>query len=118
MNNKIKAGILTLGAMMLPLVSFAALENFKGLITSVGDIINTIIPLMFAVALIGFFYGLIKYIFGADHDKEAAKKTMIWGVVALFVMSAVWGLVNFLGEAVGINQDEAPDVSGLIPNNN
>jgi hypothetical protein len=71
MNNKIKAGILTLGAMMLPLVSFAALENFKGLITSVGDIINTIIPLMFAVALIGFSF---------FKKKKSAAKMQQWFV--------------------------------------
>lgn len=117
MNKKIKIGALTLGAMLLPLVSFAALGNISGLVTDIGDIIDTIIPIMFAIALIGFFYGLIKYIFGAEHDKEAAKKTMIWGVVALFVMSAVWGLVNFLGDAVGVENDSAPDVSNLIPNN-
>ncbi len=117
MSTKIKIGTLVASAFFLPLVSFAALENITELVGDIGEIINTIIPIMFAIALIGFFYGLIKYIFGAEHDKEAAKKTMIWGIVALFVMSAVWGLVNFLGTAVGVDPTDAPDVSGLIPNN-
>lgn len=106
---------LIIGALALPLVSSAQLENVEGLATSVGNIIDTLIPIVFTLALLVFFWGLVKYIFGAEHDKEAAKKTMLWGVVALFVMSAVWGLVNFLGEAVGIDQEAAPDVGNLIP---
>lgn len=106
---------LIVGALALPLTSFAALENIEGLAGDVGSIINTLIPIVFTLALLVFFWGLVKYIFGAEHDKEAAKKTMLWGVVALFVMAAVWGLVNFLGEAVGIEQEAAPDVGNLIP---
>ncbi|MFA6270213.1 MAG: hypothetical protein WC657_03335 [Candidatus Paceibacterota bacterium] len=103
-------------ALALPLTSFAALGNIDGLITDIGNIINKIIPIMFALALLGFFYGLVKYIFGKEDDKDAAKKTMIWGVVALFVMASVWGLVRFIGTAVGIDEEAAPSVSPLIPN--
>ena len=106
---------LTIGALALPLTSFAALGNIDSLVTDVGNIINKIIPIMFALALLGFFYGLVRYIFGKEDDKDAAKKTMIWGVVALFVMASVWGLVTFIGTAVGVNQDTAPVVSPLIP---
>lgn len=112
---KTKIGAIVLGALLLPITSFAALENLEGLVGDVSSIINMLIPIIFTVAVLGFFYGLVKYIFGAEHDKDAAKKTMLWGVVALFVMAAVWGLVNFLGEAIGIDQDTAPDVGGLIP---
>ena len=76
----------------LPLVSFAALGNIGGLVNDIGAIINRIIPIMFALAVLGFFYGLVSYIFGKEDNKDQAKKTMIWGVVALFVMASVWGL--------------------------
>ncbi len=42
---------------------------------------------------------------------------MIWGIVALFVMVAVWGLVAFIGNALGItpgqNSGNIPTVTGL-----
>ncbi|MEK7669139.1 MAG: hypothetical protein AAB350_00910 [Patescibacteria group bacterium] len=86
------------------------------LVTSVGLIVNKIIPIMFAIALLGFFYGLVMYIFGKEDNKDQAKKTMIWGVVALFVMAAVWGLVAFIGDAVGVDTTTGgPDVGNLIP---
>lgn len=106
---------LVAGSLLLPLTSFAALGNISGLVTDIGVIINKIIPVLFALALLGFFYGLVMYIFGAEDNKDKAKKTMIWGVVALFVMSSVWGLVRFLGDAVGVGQDQGVDVSRLLP---
>jgi hypothetical protein len=107
---------LIVGALALPLVSFAqSLSSLKTLVGSIGDIINLLIPIMFALALLGFFYGLVMYIFGKEDNKDQAKKTMIWGVVALFVMASVWGLVTFIGTAVGVDQGAAPSVSPLIP---
>jgi hypothetical protein len=107
---------LIVGALALPLTSFAALGNISGLVTDIGNIINQIIPILFALALLGFFYGLVMYIFvGDDEKKTKAKQTMIWGVVALFVMASVWGLVRFIGNAVGVDQGAAPSVNPLIP---
>ena len=101
MKTKTKIGALIVGALALPITSFAALGNIDTLITDVGNIVNKIIPIVFALALLGFFYGLVMYIFGKEDNKDQAKKTMIWGVVALFVMASVWGLVRFIGNAVG-----------------
>ena len=106
-----------------PLVSFAALGNISSLVTDIGAIVKLIIPILFAVALLGFFYGLVLYIFSGEHDAEKAKKYMLWGVVALFVMASVWGLVAFLGNAIGLPTSStpvapAPNVSGtFIPGN-
>lgn len=107
---------LTVASLALPLTSFAAFGKIETLVGDIGRIVNLVIPIVFALALLGFFWGLVKYIFGAEHDKETAKKTMLWGIVALFVMAAVWGLVRFLGEQVGIDTEgKAPSVSPLIP---
>ncbi|MEK7116866.1 MAG: hypothetical protein AAB837_01735 [Patescibacteria group bacterium] len=107
--------MITIGALALPLVSFAALGNVEGLVVDIGTIVNKVIPILFAIALLGFFYGLVKYIFGGEESKIDAKKTMIYGVVALFVMASVWGLVRFIGTAVGVTEQGAPSVSPLIP---
>lgn len=112
---------LTIGTLALPLVSFAqgtggSLSNLSSLVTQFGNIINLLIPIVFAIALLVFFWGLVMYIFGKEQDKERAKKTMIWGVVALFVMAAVWGLVAFIGQAVGVDTTTGgPNVQNLIP---
>jgi len=96
----------------LPVVAFAQtgnLSNISALLRNVGDIVNLALPIIVAVALLFFFYGLAKFIL-ASGDEEARKQgkhIMIWGVVALFVMVSVWGLVAFLGNALGISQGQS-----------
>ena len=115
MKTKAKISALIVGTLALPIVSFAQLGNVSNLVGSIGGIVNQIIPILFALALLGFFYGLVMFIFGKGEDKEQHKKTMIWGVVALFVMASVWGLVSFIGNAVGVQQTSGPSVNPLIP---
>jgi len=61
-------------------------------------ILNPIIGFMFAVAVVMFIYGIVEYIWSADNeDKVAVGKThMIWGIVGIFVMIGVYGILNLL----------------------
>lgn len=90
---------------LMPFIASAqSLSNVSTLLTSIGKLINTALPIVVGLALLGFFWGLAMFIFASsDPEKKAeGKHIMIWGVVALFVMVAVWGLVNFIGSAVGV----------------
>ncbi len=115
MKKLISFGIVALAS---PVLAFGQeLNNVKSLAESIGDIINILIPIIFALAMLFFFWGLAMYIFGGEHKADQAKKTMIWGVVAIFVMAAVWGLVAFLGDALGIDTGTGPgfNVRQLVP---
>jgi hypothetical protein len=88
-----------------PTFAFAQqLGNIETFMRSIGRLIDLALPMVVALALLGFFYGLAKFIFSAgDSDKQAeARSIMIWGVIALFVMVSVWGLVQFVGNALNI----------------
>ena len=102
--NKVILGLLALA----PAFAFAQgdLGNVDSLLQSVGDLITTALPIVVALALLAFFWGLVKYIFaqGNEESKADAKKIMIYGLIALFVMVSVWGIVRFIGEAVGIDE--------------
>lgn len=68
-------------------------------------IINkSIVPLLITAAMIVFIYGVITYIqSGADSTKRAeGANFMLWGIVGLFVITAVWGLVKILTDTFGI----------------
>jgi phosphatidylglycerophosphatase A len=62
------------------------------------NLINQAVVLVLALALLFFFWGVAKFILNADNDEKRTegKKVMIWGIIALFVMVSVWGLVNIL----------------------
>ncbi len=94
-----------------PVFAFAqSLGNVGTLVDNVKGIINKIIPLLFGVAIIYFFWGLITFIRAAGDPKgqEAGKSQMIWGIIALFVMVAIYGLINWLGTAIGISPSATP----------
>lgn len=66
-----------------------------------------IIPILFSLALIVFIVGVIKYIVNADEatEREQGRKFMLYGIVALFVMVSVWGLVAVIQGTFGIGND-------------
>ena len=61
-------------------------------------ILNPIIGFMFAVAVVMFIYGIVEYIWSADNEDKVAvgKKHMIWGIIGIFVMIGVYGILNLL----------------------
>ncbi len=101
---------------LLPTITSAQLEGTSGLFQAALDIVRDIlIPLAFILSLLFFFWGVAMYIRSEGTGKEEGKKIMIWGVVALFVMSSVWGLVTFLRVELGIGDDSSlpiPTVGG------
>jgi len=104
---------------LVPVVALAQLTEVEGIVGSIGRIVNLLLPIVFAIGLLVFFWGLAKYILAAGDPAKASegKSIMIWGVIALFVMAAIWGLVRFIGESLGISTTDtdvtAPGVSNL-----
>jgi len=77
------------------------------LILAFGGLIKQIVNLLMAIAILVFVWGLVKFIFKIGGDEKAAaegKNFMGWGLLALFVIFSVWGIVNLLGSELGIEQ--------------
>lgn len=76
--------------------------NLRDVIFGVGDVVNVLIGIVVALAVLFFLWGLAKFVFhvgGDEGAREEGKKIMLWGVIGLFVMVSVWGLVGFLSDA-------------------
>jgi len=69
-------------------------------------IINSaVVPLIFALAVAMFIWGVVQYVINSDQEakKDKGRQFMIWGIIALAVMISVWGLVRILGNSFGID---------------
>lgn len=66
-------------------------------------ILQPLIYLLFAVALIYFLWGVFKFVAGQNNEEgqEEGKQHMIWGIVGLFIMVSVWGILNFIQSTLG-----------------
>lgn len=90
-----------------PTMAFAQnLGNIESLLKSIGKLIDIALPIVVAVGLLAFFWGLVKFIFGGESAKDEGKSLMLWGIVALFLMVSVWGIVKWIGFQVGIGQGD------------
>jgi hypothetical protein len=71
----------------------ADITDLKSLITYAIQIMNALIPLFFAMAFLGFIWGVIKYLYAAGPQKlSEARNYIIFGILAMAVMLSVWGL--------------------------
>jgi len=110
----------TIAAFALPFVALAQNNPDLGGIDSatnqIGNIIDNLIPIIAALALLFFFWGLATFILAAgdEEKRKSGKQMMIWGIVALFVMAAIWGIIQFLGGLFGVQTGGSIDVPTVI----
>ena len=107
---------LVFGLMALtPMLASAQLGNVERLLESLGNLVALALPIVVALALLAFFWGLVKFIFAQGNEEARAdgKKIMIWGLIALFVMVAFWGLVEFIGNALNIDTGGSTDIPSV-----
>ncbi len=74
------------------------MEPVKELLSDIVRlIVNPIIVLGFVVATIYLFYGIVKLIWGADgNDLETNKKSVMYGIVGMFIMFSVYGILRIV----------------------
>jgi len=98
----------------VPLVASAQeLGNIEALVQSFGNIIDMLIPIAFTLILLAFFWGLARYVMNADDEeaRDQGKRIMIGGIIALFVASAIWGIIGFLENALLGGESEKTEES-------
>jgi len=66
-------------------------------------VINPIIFFLFALAMVYFLYGVAQYLLSPDNEEihKKSKSQMLYGVIGLFVMVAVFGIMNLILNTVG-----------------
>jgi hypothetical protein len=76
----------------------SSIYNFQGVVSCFSGLINLVIPVIIGLAVLLFIMGLIKYITAGGNEDQVteARSYIIFGIIALFVMVSVWGLVGIL----------------------
>lgn len=94
------------GLSFLPLVSGAqALTNLLTLVDNTITLIEGAIIIVFLIAVLVFSWGIVKYITAAGDPAKLkeARGFLFWGIIGIFVLAALFGLVQFIGTALGIS---------------
>ncbi len=114
---KIRTPLVSVLLLLTPSFVFAAtlMTPVITFLNAVQTILMNLIPLGIAVALLAFFWGLIRFLRKSD-AKADGKNIMLWGIITLFVMVSVWGIITLAQGALGIDANArvtAPHIPGI-----
>ena|SRR5258708_6875948 len=86
--------------------------SIPAVINVILGIFSALIPLLIGIAVALFLYGVLKYVMVGDDEsgRRDAVGYMIWGIVSIFVMISIWGLVGILNGTFGTIGASVPPV--------
>src|SRR6185369_2737726 len=112
---KVLASVLVGFSPLLAFAQYTPSQGIVGLIKFFSTILGYLFPVLIALAVILFIWRVFQYTISADEDtKEKAKSGIIWGIVGIFVMVSVWGLVAILQSTFG-TQGVQGNIGNPIP---
>ena len=80
-----------------------------GLVRQLAKIFNVIVPFLIGLAVFLIIYGILRHIASADDEEKRteARNFILWGIVGVFIMVSVWGLVNILIKTFNLDNSNA-----------
>lgn len=102
---------------LMPVAALAAVTGGSGtncaaaqtgtvdfILCKASQLLTTVVPVLIALGVVYFIYGVITYMIGSDEEaKKKGRDRIIFGIIGLAVIIAVWGLVKLLTNTFGID---------------
>ncbi|MDO8482125.1 MAG: hypothetical protein Q7S75_03525 [bacterium] len=87
-------------SLVLPAIAFAATapRTWSELVNALVSIMSTGAITLITLAFVIYFYGISSNIlkFGEDTNGEKKRAYFVWGIIILFVMVSIWGILRLL----------------------
>jgi len=98
------ANILLLFVTIFPTITEAI--TLTDTIDVINKLVNSLIPLILAVTVLIFFWGLAMYLLnvGSSENKSNGIHIMVTGIIAIFVMVSIWGIIGILQSTFQVAQ--------------
>lgn len=100
---KLSIGLLA-GTALLP--AAASAQTLLNTLALVSTFLNSLVYLFITLAIVVFFWGLIQYLMGGMESKAEGLQKMLMGVVAIFVMVSIWGIIRLLQSTFRVTSTE------------
>ncbi len=113
-----KKAFIALSAFALPALALAqAVRDANTLFSKATNILNAIIPIVISLAVVVFIIGIFRYIIAGDEEsKKGAKSLILYGIIGIFVMISVYGLVRVLVNTFGLEKQlDNSDIPQVLP---
>ena len=92
-------------------------KNIPDLLNKIGAVFVDATPFVLALATFIIIVGAVNYIRQAGNEEKVkeAKAYIIWGLISLFVMVSIWGIVNVLIGSFQFNNRVSPNDLPVLP---
>ncbi len=81
--------------------------TLSGILCKISDLLNLVVPILVALGVIYFIWGVISYVIGTDEETKASgRQKIIYGIIGLAVIVGVWGLVKILNTTFGVDTNQ------------
>jgi hypothetical protein len=99
-------------SLFVPAAAFAQTSKIGRIISETAEVMTDVIAVLLAFSITVFGWGIVKLIYaGGDPQKiKDAKGIIWWGVIGIFVLAAISGIIYFIQEYLGI-----PGGGGVTP---
>lgn len=115
-------------ALLAPAFAFASSTTIQNVLCTIGQLVGQATPIVAALALLAFFWGLAMYVFSLSGSSDASahmgggygiqaaaspqgkkmgRTVMLYGIIVLFVMMSIWGIVTLLQDTFGLRNAES-----------
>ena len=95
-------------------IAYADLNGFIGKVDT--TIINPLIFLLFALAIVYFLYGVLEFLMNQENEekKTSGKSHMLWGVVGIVIMLGVWTILSMVQSTIGVPTSQINPQQGTV----
>jgi uncharacterized protein with PQ loop repeat len=118
MKKLFKGGAIALA--LMPFIIFAQQPQADAfsILDRIAVFVSRSVPVLIAIAFAFFLYGVVLFIMAQDADKKKdARGILIQGIIGLFIMLSIWGLVGIIQRSIGtgsggtLNQSDLPTIN-------
>lgn len=93
------------------------ITDIFGLVCRITAIIRLLLPFIIALAILVILWGILIYLTqaGSEEKRKEAIGYVVWGIISLFVMVSIWGLVNVLIFTFNFERHLSPRLVPTVP---
>ncbi len=90
--------------LVFPAVASAQVTNIWNMFTLILQLVRGLAAFLGTLAIALFLWGVVKFILNAQDakEREKGKSFMLWGIICIFVLVSIWGLVQFVIGSFGL----------------
>ena len=124
MRKSIISALSIAGAFALPMLASAQnivnttpQQGVIGLIQFANTALNDVMVLFITLAIVVFFWGLIRYIMtnnAGGEGRAEALSVIFYSIIAIFIMVSIWGVIHLLQATFGVNNSNSAETPAQI----